>query len=74
MANKMSDELKVSIVYRIYPKVSKTPPVHSKDKYKLSELCLSSFVKSLEGIDFKVWILLDACPPRILLTIQKISW
>ncbi len=55
---------KVSICYRIYPKVSKVPPVHSDDKYKLSELCLSSLVKSLNNVDYKIWVLLDNCPPE----------
>ena len=53
---------KISIVYRIYPKVSKVPPVHSKDKYKLSRLCLKSMARALEGIDYKLWVLLDNCP------------
>jgi hypothetical protein len=53
---------KIAVCYRIYPKVSKIPPVFADDKYKLSELCLRSFVRSLNGIDAKIWVLLDNCP------------
>jgi hypothetical protein len=53
---------KIAICYRIYPKISKIPPIFADDKYKLSELCLRSFVKSLKGIDAKIWVLLDNCP------------
>ena len=52
----------LAIVYRIYPKVSKVPPIYSNDKYKLSELCLKSFVRSVKHINAKVWVLFDNCP------------
>jgi hypothetical protein len=58
----MKSKKKLAIVYRIYPKVSKIPPVFADDKYKLSELCLSSFVRALKDIDYKIWVLLDNCP------------
>jgi glycosyltransferase involved in cell wall biosynthesis len=57
----------VAVAYRIYPKVSTScgnhPPVFSKDKLKLSELCLKSFKNSLGGLRVKLWVLLDNCPP-----------
>ena len=53
---------KIAVCYRIYPKVSKIPPIFADDKYKLSELCLRSFVRALNGIDAKIWVLLDNCP------------
>lgn len=52
----------LAIVYRIYPKVSKIPPIYSDDKYKLSELCLKSFSDSVRKIKPKIWVLLDNCP------------
>ncbi len=52
----------IAIAYRIYPKVSKVPPVFSDDKYKLSELCLKSLAGSLKGLSAKIWVLLDNCP------------
>ncbi len=52
----------VAICYRIYPKVSKVPPIHADDKYKLSELCLKSLVSSLSKVNYKIWVLLDDCP------------
>ena len=54
----------IAIVYRIYPGVSKIPPIYSDDKYKLSELCLASFKEALRGINFKLYVILDACPPE----------
>lgn len=58
----MKKKHKLAIAYRIYPKVSKIPPVYTDDKYKLSELCLSSFARALEKIDYKLWVILDNCP------------
>ncbi|MBI5326003.1 MAG: glycosyltransferase family 2 protein [Ignavibacteriae bacterium] len=52
----------LSVAYRIYPKVSKTPPVFTDDKFKLSELCLKSFINSLGSLKVKFWIILDNCP------------
>ena len=52
----------VSIAYRIYPKVSKVPPVFTNDKYNLSSLCLKSFKDSLGSLKVKIWVLLDNCP------------
>lgn len=55
---------KLAIAYRIYPLISKSPAIHSDDKYKLSELCIASFARALEGIDYKLWAILDKCPPE----------
>lgn len=52
----------LAIVYRIYPLVSKVPPVFSDDKYKLSRLCLESFKRGLNGVKFKLYVLIDNCP------------
>jgi hypothetical protein len=52
----------LAVAYRIYPQVSKTPIVFRDDKYKLAQLCLSSFKKSLGDVKTKVWVLLDNCP------------
>ena len=54
----------IAIAYRIYPGVSKVPPVFSDDKFKLSELCLCSMQKALKGVNAKLYILLDNCPPE----------
>jgi hypothetical protein len=54
----------LAIAYRIYPKVAE--PAHglpfSEDKFKLSEVCLESFKKSLGNLRVKLWVLLDGCP------------
>lgn len=54
----------VAIAYRIYPNVSKVPPVFSDDKLKLSELCLKSFKESLGKLKIKMFVILDNCPPE----------
>ena len=59
----MPPEYDVAVAYRIYPKVSRVPPVFPNDKYKLSELCLKSFKDSLGSLKVKMFVLLDNCPP-----------
>jgi hypothetical protein len=56
-------EYDVTVAYRIYPKISKVPPVFPNDKYKLSELCLKTFKDSLSSLKVKMFVLLDDCPP-----------
>jgi hypothetical protein len=54
----------VAVAYRIYPKVAR-PALglpFSEDKFRLAELCLSSFKKSLGDVRAKLWVLLDGCP------------
>jgi len=53
-----------AVAYRIYPKISKVPPAYPTDKYKLSELCLRSFVNSYGSLRPKFYALLDKCPPE----------
>jgi hypothetical protein len=50
------------IAYRIYPGISKVPPVFSDNKLKLAELCLKSFIDALGNINFKIIAILDNCP------------
>ncbi|MCX7736112.1 MAG: glycosyltransferase family 2 protein [Candidatus Kapabacteria bacterium] len=50
------------IAYRIYPGVSKIPPIFSDNKLKLSELCLISFKEALKDFNFKLYAILDNCP------------
>jgi hypothetical protein len=54
----------LAVAYRIYPGVSKTPALHSHDKYLLSQMCLRSFAESLGALRTKVWAILDGCPPE----------
>lgn len=56
------DAYDLTVAYRIYPGVSKVPPVFSQDKYKLSQLCLKSFKDSLGDLKVKMIVLLDNCP------------
>ena len=50
------------VAYRIYPGISKVPPVYPNDKLKLAKFCLESFKKSLDGLKVKVYALMDNCP------------
>lgn len=52
----------LTIAYRIYPGISKTPVFFADDKFKLSRLCLDSFCKSIKNINAKVFAILDSCP------------
>lgn len=61
----------VTIAYRIYPKVSKVPPIHPQDKYQLSELCLKSLRLSLGSLKVKMIALLDNCPDEYIALFQK---
>ncbi|MEZ2348036.1 hypothetical protein [Terriglobus sp. RCC_193] len=54
----------IAIAYRLYPGVSKIPVVHATDKFQLSQLALESFRRALGGLNFKIWALLDGCPPE----------
>jgi Glycosyl transferase family 2 len=53
----------LAIAYRIYPGISKEPAYYSRDKFKLSEMCLRSFRGACNGLNVKIWALLDGCPP-----------
>lgn len=59
------------VVYRIYPKVSKTPPIFSDNKFKLSELCLKSFANAISKINAKIYVLLDNCPKEYFELFEK---
>ncbi|MEQ9423298.1 MAG: hypothetical protein RJQ09_02685 [Cyclobacteriaceae bacterium] len=50
------------IAYRVYPGVSKSPPIYSDDKLKLTELCLKSFARALQGFRVFIKVFLDGCP------------
>jgi len=59
------DKYDVVIAYRIYPKLSRGAfKLSGWDKLKLSEVCLRSFLDSLSGINFKMYAILDGCPPQ----------
>src|SRR5438270_8704113 len=64
--NGVAKKYDVAIAYRIYPKVAK-PALglpFSDDKYRLAEVCLESFRRSLGNLQAKIWVLLDGCPPH----------
>ena len=63
----------IAVAYRIYPKMAKPAEglPFSDDKYRLSELCLHSFRRSLGDLRAKVWVLLDGCPEEYAELFQK---
>jgi hypothetical protein len=61
----------IAIAYRIYPGVSKEPPVFANDKLKLSELCLYTFRQSLGNLRFKIFAILDNCPDIYIKLFKK---
>ena len=52
----------MAVAWRIYPDVSKTPIIHSTDKFHLVKTCLISFLESTAGIRIKYYFILDGCP------------
>ena len=54
----------LAVAYRIYPRVSKSPPVCRDDKYTLADICLRSFKESLGILRARIWVILDDCPPK----------
>jgi hypothetical protein len=54
----------LAVAYRICPKVA-IPALglpFSDHKFRLAEICVSSFKKALGGLHVKLWVLLDGCP------------
>ena len=43
----MEKKYDLTVAYRIYPKISRSPAIYRNDKFKLSEFCLKSFKDSL---------------------------
>lgn len=60
----METKYDLAIAYRIYPKVSKVPAVHTVNKYELSRVCLESFYNAVKKVKAFVYIILDGCPPE----------
>lgn len=56
----------LSIAYRVYPNISKIPAIYPEDKYKLTEIGLRSLRNALTGIDVKIWVIFDSCPPEYI--------
>ncbi|MCE8424422.1 MAG: hypothetical protein J5U17_01415 [Candidatus Methanoperedens sp.] len=57
----------VAIAYRIYPKFSRNAyRLKEWDKYKLSEVCLKSFLRCLSDVNFKFYAILDGCPQKYI--------
>lgn len=67
----MTPQYDLTVAYRIYPFISKVPPLYPDDKLKLVEACVHSFRESLGNLKVKVFFLLDACPPEYKETILK---
>jgi len=64
-------EVDLTIAYRVYPHVSKTPAIYPEDKYKLAEFCVRSLKKSLGDLRVKIIVLLDNCPAEYRAMFRK---
>lgn len=67
----METNYDLAIAYRIYPKVSKVPAIHSDNKYELSRVCLESFYNAMKNVKAYVFIILDGCPPEYKALFEK---
>jgi hypothetical protein len=54
----------LAIAYRIYPKVSKVPFIFPDNKLKLAEVGVQTLKKALGTLSYKVFFLMDNCPPE----------
>lgn len=61
----------LAVAYRIYPG-TKTPAFFPNNKYRLSEVCLRSFRRSLGNLRVKVFAILDGCPPEYAKLFQDV--
>ena len=52
----------LTIALRVYPGINKVPAFYSEDKLKLFGLSLRSLASGLEGVDYRVVVILDNCP------------
>ena len=59
-----SNDYDLTIAYRIYPGISKTPFVHADSKLKLTEVGIRTLKQSLAGSRAKILFLIDNCPPE----------
>ena len=57
-----SNDYDLTIAYRIYPGISKTPFVHPDNKLKLTEVGIRTLKQSLGHTRAKIIFLLDNCP------------
>lgn len=61
----MGNKHEVAVAYRVYPKLGRNAYLlEGWDKYKLSEVCLKSFLRSLSGVNYKIYAILDNCPQK----------
>lgn len=60
----IADKYDFAFAYRIYPGISKRPPIFPNDKFKLTELCLRSFARAVSGFEAQAFFILDSCPPE----------
>jgi hypothetical protein len=52
----------LTVAYRIYPGLSRTPAYFANDKFRLAQMCLASFARALGGMSVKIYAILDGCP------------
>ena len=51
----------LSVAWRIYPLISKTPLVYNDSKFKLVSISIRSFLESVKGLKISYHFILDNC-------------
>jgi hypothetical protein len=52
----------LTVAWRVYPKISRTPFIDFVSKYELVKVCLKSFINSTKDLKIKYFFILDGCP------------
>jgi hypothetical protein len=57
------DKCDIAIAYRIYPGIAKNVLMADtwRDKMHFSAVCLKSLIRGLEGVNYKIYAILDGC-------------
>lgn len=64
----------LTVFYRISPYPNNKSPIYQKNKFKLTKLCLDSFIKAFNKIRPKIFFLLDSCPEKYLQLIKDYKY
>jgi hypothetical protein len=68
----MSMKYDLAVAYRIYPGLSRNQWLFD-NKFKLTKICLLSFIEAIENLKVKTFFLLDNCPREYKELIKKLT-
>lgn len=52
----------LTVAWRIYPNISRTPFIKFENKFELVTICLKSFIDATKNLKIKYFFILDKCP------------